>query len=148
MNNTLTFANELMSPQGRIGRLRLLAWSLGLIAGTVACALLLGWVTSAVWKDAGALFLIAALIARIMSMIFFVKRLHDLNWSGWFCWAVLLPWVGNFLLLLLLVMPGKRGNNRFGPAPPPNSMAVVILASMWLVVIVGAVVLTVFRPGI
>ncbi|MDD1017292.1 DUF805 domain-containing protein [Pseudomonas rubra] len=148
MNQTMIFADQVMSPKGRIGRIRLLAWSLALLGAMIAGTLLVSLLVSWVWDDLAALVLVGALIARIMSMIFFVKRLHDLNWSGWLCWLVLLPWVGNILLLLLLVMPGNRGENRFGPAPPPNSKAMVILASLWLVLIVAGVVLTVFRPGI
>ncbi|QBF28785.1 DUF805 domain-containing protein [Pseudomonas tructae] len=139
MNQTMIFADQVMSPKGRIGRVRLLAWSLALLVASIAGVLLVGLLAAWVWDDFAVLVLVGALVARIMSMIFFVKRLHDLNWSGWLCWAVLLPWVGNVLLLLLLVMPGNRGDNRFGPAPPPNSKPVIVLASLWLVLIVAVV---------
>lgn len=40
-----------------------------------------------------------------------VRRLHDMDFSGWWCLAVYLVPV---LMLVLCVWPGTRGGNRFG----------------------------------
>ena len=47
-----------------------------------------------------------------------VRRLHDVDKSGWFLLLGLIPIVG-LVLLYFLVIPGTPGDNRFG-APPAN----------------------------
>ncbi|CAK9892578.1 MULTISPECIES: DUF805 domain-containing protein [Pseudomonas] len=152
MNDTLILANsskpKVMSLEGRIGRVRLLAWGMALFAATMGGIMLVAMLSSSVSMDLGGLVMIGLLSARILSMLFIVQRLHDLNWSGWFCWLSVLPWVGNFLLLVLVLMPGTRGSNRFGPPPAPNNNAVVILAWLWLVLLAGVAYLAAIRPGI
>lgn len=44
-----------------------------------------------------------------------VRRLHDLDKSGWFAVLLLVPVVGLVLYLYLLVRKGTEGSNRFGP---------------------------------
>lgn len=45
-----------------------------------------------------------------------IRRLHDLNLSGWFYLIVLVPVVGALALLFLFCMPGDAEDNKFGPA--------------------------------
>ena len=45
-----------------------------------------------------------------------VRRLHDVDKSGWFLLLGLIPIVG-LVLLYFFVIPGTPGDNRFGPAP-------------------------------
>ena len=47
-----------------------------------------------------------------------VRRLHDVDKSGWFLLLGLIPIVG-LVLLYFFVIPGTPGDNRFG-APPAN----------------------------
>lgn len=46
-----------------------------------------------------------------------VRRLHDLNLSGWWLLLALLPYLGQAALLVALCLPGTRGDNRFGADP-------------------------------
>ena len=46
-----------------------------------------------------------------------VRRLHDLDKSGWFLLLVLIPLVGAIILLVWACQEGTRGPNRFGPPP-------------------------------
>jgi len=46
-----------------------------------------------------------------------VKRLHDLNLSGWFFWVHLIPFANFLFALYLLFVPGTDGPNRYGPKP-------------------------------
>ena len=46
-----------------------------------------------------------------------VKRLHDLDKSGWYYLLVLVPLVNLILGLCLLFVPGTRGSNEYGPDP-------------------------------
>jgi uncharacterized membrane protein YhaH (DUF805 family) len=61
------------------------------------------------------------LAAAIVSLALFlpsiavsVRRLHDLNRSGWWMWIVLIPVIGALVLLVWYCTRGTRGSNRFG----------------------------------
>ncbi|SDT56477.1 DUF805 domain-containing protein [Pseudomonas granadensis] len=127
--------------EGRIGRLRFLAWTmvlslvtlpivgvfalmaLGLVAGDSTTGLIIGGIL--------AFFLFVAFL--IVSILFSVQRLHDIGWSGWLWLLNLVPFVGSFFPLVIMVVPGNTGANRYGPPPPPNSTAVKVLCSLWIV---------------
>jgi uncharacterized membrane protein YhaH (DUF805 family) len=44
-----------------------------------------------------------------------VRRLHDVDRSGWWYWIGLVPVVGIILLIVWFCTRGTRGANRFGP---------------------------------
>ncbi|HXJ83426.1 MAG TPA: DUF805 domain-containing protein [Candidatus Methylomirabilis sp.] len=46
-----------------------------------------------------------------------VRRLHDIDKSGWFLLVGLIPIVGAIVLLVWCGREGSRGSNRFGSAP-------------------------------
>jgi hypothetical protein len=46
-----------------------------------------------------------------------VRRLHDINKSGWWLLIVFIPLIGGLILLLFMVRPGDEGRNEFGPDP-------------------------------
>ena len=46
-----------------------------------------------------------------------VRRLHDLDRTGWWCWIVLVPLLGSILLLVWDCTPGTEGPNRYGADP-------------------------------
>jgi len=46
-----------------------------------------------------------------------VRRLHDVNKSGWWLFILLVPLFGFFYLLYLYVQPGEQGDNHFGADP-------------------------------
>ena len=46
-----------------------------------------------------------------------VRRLHDLDRSGWWWWLGLVPIVGALVLLVWFCSRGTEGNNRYGPNP-------------------------------
>lgn len=45
-----------------------------------------------------------------------VRRLHDINLSGWFFLIALIPFVGGLVLLFLFCLAGDAEDNKFGPA--------------------------------
>ena len=45
-----------------------------------------------------------------------IRRLHDLNLSGWFFLIAFIPLLGGLALLFLFCMPGDAEDNKFGPA--------------------------------
>ncbi|TCV57077.1 DUF805 domain-containing protein [Pseudomonas fluorescens] len=130
---------------GRIGRLRYLAWTMVL---TLALLPLVGigfWLSTA-WllaSDSVAGLIVGGLLAAVVvlafafvSIQFNVQRLHDLGWSGWLWLINLVPFVGSIFPFILIIAPGNTGANQYGPPPPRNTTAVKLLASLWLVMIV------------
>jgi uncharacterized membrane protein YhaH (DUF805 family) len=129
--------------EGRIGRLRFLAWSmvLCLLAMTVAGVFaLIG--LALVSTDSTAGLIMGGILAFILGVVFLIasvlisiQRLHDIGWSGWLWLLNLVPFVGSFFPLLLVALPGTSMTNRYGAPPPPNGTAVKVLSSLWLVLI-------------
>jgi uncharacterized membrane protein YhaH (DUF805 family) len=66
--------------------------------------------------NGGILTLVWVLITFIPTLSVTVRRLHDVDKSGWFILLGLIPLVG-FYLLYLYCQPGTPGPNRFGPDP-------------------------------
>ncbi|HUG37251.1 MAG TPA: DUF805 domain-containing protein [Candidatus Limnocylindrales bacterium] len=46
-----------------------------------------------------------------------VRRLHDIDKSGWFLLVGLIPIVGAIIMLVWMCQEGTPGPNRFGPVP-------------------------------
>ena len=46
-----------------------------------------------------------------------VRRLHDIDKSGWWVGIAYVPVVGAIILLVFECMEGTKGTNRFGPDP-------------------------------
>ncbi|MCF4995747.1 DUF805 domain-containing protein [Pseudomonas syringae] len=129
--------------EGRIGRLRYLAWTmvltlvslpiigifaliaLGLVSGDSTTGLIVG----------GLIALFLGLGFFVASIFIFVQRLHDIGWSGWLWLLTFVPLVGSFFPLVIMCIPGNATANRYGPPPPPNSTAVKVLSSLWIVFI-------------
>ncbi|AWH84605.1 DUF805 domain-containing protein [Flavobacterium album] len=67
-----------------------------------------------------ALYGIYALATFVPGLAVAVRRLHDINKSGWYYFVVLIPIVGGIWLLVLLATEGDRGPNQYGPDPKNN----------------------------
>jgi uncharacterized membrane protein YhaH (DUF805 family) len=46
-----------------------------------------------------------------------VRRLHDVDKSGWFYFIAFIPFVGGIWLLILFCTEGTHGPNQYGPDP-------------------------------
>jgi len=66
------------------------------------------------WGLLGALYLLAVFLPSVAVS---VRRLHDIDKSGWWLLLILVPLVGALVLLVFAIMEGTRGDNRFGPDP-------------------------------
>lgn len=131
---------KVFTVNGRIGRLRFLAWTLVLsvvilLVSSVFFTVGLGIaaVSPTIAMVIGFLVGIAILVAAVwVSVQITVQRLHDLGWSGWLWFLHLVPFVGSIFPILLMVLPGNTGANQYGAPPPRNSTAVKILSALWL----------------
>jgi uncharacterized membrane protein YhaH (DUF805 family) len=65
-----------------------------------------------------------------------VKRLNDINYSGWWALILLIPVLGVLFGLALFVIQGTKGNNRFGPEPKKASKLEYFIASFPLLLLV------------
>ena len=114
----------------RIGRLRYFVYCL---SGMIACCILVlvfYTLCLALPPQLGklvfdvSLVLIKALFMPMIIFIMSIRRLHDLDRSGWWSLLIVIP----FASFVLLALPGSKGNNRFGPPPRANSKAVKLSA--------------------
>jgi uncharacterized membrane protein YhaH (DUF805 family) len=133
---------KLFSAQGRIGRLRYLAYTTGatlLFYLVLGVAALLGEVAT------GILALLAFVPALWFGIVSAVKRCHDCGYSGWMSLTVLIPLIG----LIWFVLPGDKAANRFGPPPPPNTWGVrllgLLLPLIFLIGILAAVAIPAYQ---
>ena len=79
-------------------------------------ALILGGSSSSDGVSAVAIiiYLVAGLALILPSISVMVRRLHDIDRSGWWYWIGLVPCVGPIILIVFYVTPGTAGQNRFG----------------------------------
>jgi uncharacterized membrane protein YhaH (DUF805 family) len=60
---------------------------------------------------------IYALAVLIPTLAVTVRRLHDIDRTGWWILINLIPLIGTIVLLVFELTPGTPGSNRFGPDP-------------------------------
>lgn len=125
---------NLWSAEGRIGRLRYLAYNFApaLLVGAVS-----GLMTVAVDPGtAGILTLLLYIPLLWFSIVTGIKRSHDMNWTGWSILLTIIPLVA----LIWVFKPGSDGSNDYGAPPPPNTGGVKILAlALPIIAIVGII---------
>ncbi len=61
-----------------------------------------------------ALDLVLTVAWLIFGLALAVRRLHDIDRSGWWLLIGFIPFVGGIVLLVFSLLPGTRGPNRFG----------------------------------
>lgn len=137
---------RLLSPRGRIGRLRYMAWTF--LAGLVMVVpgFLAGVLGAGAGANAGGVAL--AILAVLLVILVFIgllsiQRVHDFNANGWWALIVLLP----LAPLALWFVPGSAGSNRFGPRPPPNGIGIVVAGLALPIFFVLGIVLSVALPA-
>lgn len=67
--------------------------------------------------------LLFALALLVPMLAVSVRRLHDVNKSGWWVLIALVPFVGGLILLYFTVQRGTVGPNQFGEDPLPQAIA-------------------------
>jgi uncharacterized membrane protein YhaH (DUF805 family) len=123
---------KVFSFQGRIGRVRYLAWTLVLMASLLMVISLCVSVMVSSLVGGGLLIAVAVAAFVLVSFQIGVQRLHDAGWSGWLLLLSLVPYIGALFPLLMMIIPGNKNANRYGPPAPPNSRSVKILAWLWI----------------
>ena len=60
---------------------------------------------------------VVLLLLQLLLIPSYMKRLHDIGWSGGLIFLSLIPFVGMILFFLMLVVGGTHGSNKYGPDP-------------------------------
>lgn len=110
---------ELFSVSGRIGRVRYIAYLLGLYILFAIFTVLASMV-------AGAFGQVLWLGYMVLVFMLTIQRCHDFNTTGWLSILSLVPLVN----LIFWFIPGTDGSNRYGPRTPPNSTGAIVM--VWI----------------
>lgn len=149
-----TYEPTVFAVNGRIGRLRYLAYSfttafilsvvLGIVGGNAVSGLFSGGEV-----NVGSMIVIGLLYLAIIvtSLIIARRRLNDLNRSGWWLLLLLVPFINVIMGFYLAFGAGTQGANRFGPPPAKNSKLVVIGALVTPAIFVVGVLAAVAIPA-
>ena len=152
---TETYQPNILSFNGRLGRMRYLAYGMGISMAFMVVLTLIGTMLGVAVGAAGdvggvvgILFLVIVYGGAIVLMVMFGKRrLNDLNRSGWWMLLSIVPIANLLLSIYMLFFPGTDGSNNFGPPAVPNSTGVLILAWLVIVFFVGGIVAAVTIPA-
>ncbi len=71
-------------------------------------------VAAAVILTSFSIFFIATLLPSISVT---VRRLHDIDFRGWWVLIQIIPFAGGLVMLIFALMDGTAGDNRFGADP-------------------------------
>jgi uncharacterized membrane protein YhaH (DUF805 family) len=131
---------KIFSATGRIGRMRLLAYTfcswasifIALFSFALFIMLFIEYETIAfIRSNISVILLILFIPIIILNFIWCIQRSHDMNRSGWFSiLIVLIP----IIWIYWAVKPGTSSNNRFGPPPEPNNLGVNFLAGLGILI--------------
>lgn len=120
-NNTYN-KSTFFSIHGRIGRLRFVTyelWTYFLFFSSITFVAALAGTMSG--NIIGVLLsLVIIKLGIIFMLIFAIRRLNDLNLTGWLCLITFLPLVNLIFYAALIFMPGNNLKNDYGQCPPKN----------------------------
>lgn len=109
---------------GRSARSAFWWWVLFQIIANVVIALIFGGGHMTTGNGGMGMNYEGGLVANLWSLANFlpglavsIRRLHDIDKSGWWILIVLIPLVGWIILIVWDCQEGTKGNNRFGPDP-------------------------------
>jgi uncharacterized membrane protein YhaH (DUF805 family) len=147
---------KVFSFSGRIGRIRYLAYSIGLtfiisLGGALIAAIFVpeaaGMNDVMAGGIAGLLMVVVYAFMLVASFVLAVRRLNDFDTSGWMSLLFLVPIVNIILGLALWFVPGTQGANRFGLQPPPNSGGMTFLALLLPIIMLIGILAAVAIPA-
>jgi len=143
---------KIFSFQGRIGRLRYLAYGIGMSLILMAVFMPLMGGTMALSGPGSMSIIVMVLMGVIylavivLSLGFAKRRLNDLNRAGWWMLLFIVP-IANILISIYIVFfPGSSEANNYGPPPAANSLGVKVLGSLLPVIFVLGIIAAVAVP--
>lgn len=112
---------------GRSRRKEYWMFTLGVVIATLVLAIVegvlgLSGMVAGVYGPISTLFFLGLIVPSIAVQ---VRRMHDLDKSGWWVLIALIPFIGSIVLLVFMCLEGTRGENRFGSDPKGATSAEV-----------------------
>ena len=101
--------NEYVKFDGRVSRCKY--WMFALYSMLVGLAISVIVTILPFLSVLSVLYLLAILVPSVGLA---VRRLHDINFSGWWFLISLIPYIGGIALIFLLALPGDNKANNFG----------------------------------
>ena len=155
LEQTPTMEYDTSSPfssKGRFGRIDFLAFSALSGMAMMVIAVGLGVVMAISGSDIetlGPIILLITLPSLYFGILFMIRRLHDLNWSGWFAVTYIIPLVNLVMLLILSSMKGTPTSNSYGPPrQPPSKIKIaiaLILPAIFMIGMLAAIALPAYQ---
>ena len=96
---------------GRAARSEFWWFTLAVVIGNVIFSIIAGI------TGLGLISLVYSLAILLPSIAVGVRRLHDLDKTGWLYLVVLVPLLGALYLIYLFIQEGTKGENKYGPDP-------------------------------
>ena len=150
-----------LSPKGRFGRLSFIAWymlvtilsyiAMGLLGGTrLFMETDPGKIALFFSSTGGVLYALLTIITTVLLVIFVIRRLHDVNTTGWLALLLIIPLVNLFLLLYLLLKRGDERSNRFAAVRPTPAWEKVLGYTGTGIMVLGflAILMAILFPAI
>ena len=128
---------KVFSASGRIGRVRYIAYGMGLYFLIAILGLLLSMAIGVAGQ------IIAGLATLVIIFMLTIQRCHDFNTTGWLSILVLVPLVN----LIFWFIPGTDGENNYGARTPPNGVGVIVAACIVPIMVVIGIVAAVALPA-
>lgn len=146
-----TYQPKLFQTSGRLGRARYFVYVMALTMITyfaMGLVMAVGFGSASPGSGPGGLFIGLMLLVMapvgifttVMSIIYGIRRLNDLNMSGWMILLMFVP-IANFVIaIMLLFVPGSKVANKYGPKPAPNGNGLIVALVVLLLLFVGGFV--------
>ena len=118
----MSIFNEIYKTEGRLNRLGYIKYMLllALVAGT-ATFVTSSMATFLTGNPTGTLINIItwiwAAVAGVGNVMLMIRRLHDLDKTGWFAILAIIPVLGFILSIYLFCAKGTEGANKYGEDP-------------------------------
>lgn len=128
---------------GRIGRLRYIAYNLVLSFIATPIVAIIALICMGVFGTNSQIGIIVMIILCLPILFYIgfvpmVRRLNDLNRSGWWVLLSFIPYVSVFLYLYLIFAPGNDYVNDYGaPAEPPSTRVKIVAFILPVLAILG-----------
>ena len=132
---------KIFSAEGRLGRIRYIGYSVGLM---LLFGAVLGAIAAVAGPKAGVAVMVVGYVCMfVMMFLMTIQRAHDFNTTGWISILGLVPLV-NFVFWFI---PGTDGENEYGMKTPPNGVGVTMLAMIMPVVFVTGILAAIALPA-